>query len=179
MSDDLVLSHEDKIQWMYCDSRGNVTFGVGHLLSAAKSATEFEWLLDGKVAPAQVVENAWYSVKAAFRKGYSAHYYLGISNLRASDETIMAAYEADKKIVVHGLCELFPDYYQYPQCAQRAIQDMCFNLGLPRLTREFPRFCAAVQARDWTEAANQCHRLPPVSEERNEDTYNLLMEAEK
>jgi len=37
---EMLLESEANIPWMYCDSRGNVTVGIGHLIPNAEAATK-------------------------------------------------------------------------------------------------------------------------------------------
>jgi hypothetical protein len=54
---------------------------------------------------------------------------------------------------------------------------MAFNLGVTKLENGFPTFVKAVKSLDWATAAAQSHRLPPVSEERNQAAKRLFIAA--
>jgi len=58
-----------------------------------------------------------------------------------------------------------------------ALFDMIFNLGMPNLKNTWPKFNAAIQAKDWQAAANNSNRKPPVSPERNQYVKDLLEKA--
>ena len=49
---------------------------------------------------------------------------------------------------------LYPDFEDLPEEVQHIIANMCFNMGRPRLSK-FKMMQAAVNARDWNEAAEQ------------------------
>ena len=50
--------------------------------------------------------------------------------------------------------DVFPKFGSYPQDAQRVLANMMFNLGVGNF-KKFTKLCAAVEKREWDEAANE------------------------
>ena len=71
-----------------------------------------------------------------------------------SDTRIQEAFEEDMAVVIKDCEILYSDFYELPEEAQHIIANMCFQLGRPRLSK-FKMMKAAVDARDFKEAANQ------------------------
>jgi len=71
-----------------------------------------------------------------------------------SEERVEEAFKADMEIVIKDCENLYSDFYELPETAQRVIANMCFNLGYPRLSK-FKGMKAGVDARDWNRAADE------------------------
>lgn len=71
-----------------------------------------------------------------------------------SDDEIDYLLMNDFKWVVIDLDRNAPWWRDMSPNRQRALSNMCFNLGWPRLS-QFRKMLAALQAEDWDEAANQ------------------------
>ena len=72
---------------------------------------------------------------------------VGISEAEAE-----AMLEADIAVAEHELDRVLPWWRELPEPAQRALANMAFNLGMPRLLG-FRRMLAALGARDFETAA--------------------------
>ena len=60
----------------------------------------------------------------------------------------------DMAVTIDECKVLYPDFEDLPEEVQHIIANMCFNMGRPRLSK-FKMMQAAVNARDWNEAAEQ------------------------
>ena len=71
-----------------------------------------------------------------------------------SEEQVKAWFDKDIETVLSDCELLYDDFDHLPEDAQLIIANMMFNLGYPRL-KKFVKMKAAVDQRDWNEAANQ------------------------
>jgi lysozyme len=71
-----------------------------------------------------------------------------------SEERVRQRFNLDILVTLEDCLRLYPDFDELPEEAQLVIANMCFNLGYPRLSN-FKKMKAAVDARDWKEAAYQ------------------------
>lgn len=71
-----------------------------------------------------------------------------------SSERVYAVFERDISVTLQDCCNLYDDFDELPEEAQLVIANMMFNLGYPRLSK-FAKMKAAVDDRDYVEAANQ------------------------
>jgi len=70
------------------------------------------------------------------------------------EEQVKAWFDKDIETVLSDCELLYDDFEHLPNDAQLIIANMMFNLGYPRL-KKFVKMKAAVDKRDWNEAANQ------------------------
>ena len=155
---------EGRIPWMYPDSEGNVTAGIGHLLPDALSAFALPFIFRESGIPAttnQIVD-AWNYVKAA---GKPYRFLI----LREPD--IDALWLKDCQRFLPVLRRAFP-IASVPTSAKLGLWDMVFNLGS---FRAFPELTKAVLAGDWNRVAQESKRRK-IGERRNIAT-RLLFEA--
>ncbi|MGX2009448.1 glycoside hydrolase family protein, partial [Enterobacter asburiae] len=74
-----------------------------------------------------------------------------------------------------GLRSLYPGYNDFSDPRKTALVDMGFNLGVPKLKKEFVKFNDAVNRGDWNAAADESHRtIKQRGDKRNKDTYDQL-----
>lgn len=71
-----------------------------------------------------------------------------------SDDEIDLMLSNDLKWVIHDLDRNLPWWRDMPSSKQRALANMAFNLGYPRLSG-FKKMLAALKDGDWNEAATQ------------------------
>ncbi|MBK0018990.1 hypothetical protein [Kosakonia sp. S42] len=74
------------------------------------------------------------------------------------------------------LRNMYKDFDNFLQPAKTALHDMLYNLGEGKLYSEFPNFNAAVNRKDWAEAATESHRTG-IGDSRNKDTHNQFIAA--
>ena len=69
-------------------------------------------------------------------------------------ERVKQLFALDMMVTIDECKVLYPDFDDLPEECQHIIANMMFNLGRPRLSR-FKLMQAAVNARNWNEAAEQ------------------------
>jgi GH24 family phage-related lysozyme (muramidase) len=174
--DDLV-AHEGFTNWLYCDTRGFVTTGVGNLVATPEAAVALPFLrMDGQAASAAEKTAGWSTVKGAFDPNKSADYYRGFSSIRLTmvDVRLMADHRLEAEFIP-GIKRLCHDFDSWPLPARKAMVDMAYNLGLGGLAK-FHNLLADCQAHDWAKAASDCHRSS-CREMRNLWTSQCFIEA--
>ena len=77
-----------------------------------------------------------------------------VINTPVSKNRVKEVFEHDVKKYIDEARILFPNLDELPEDAQLVITNMIFNLGRPNLSK-FKKFIAAVNNRDWDEAAIQ------------------------
>ena len=174
--DDL-WAHEGCVPWMYCDSRGFVTVGVGNLVSSPEHAAGMPFVHhdDGPATPEEKA-TGWTQVQAVYDARKSAQFYSVISDLRLTQDFI-------RKLVttrlagefLPGIVKLCRAFETFPLPSRRALVDMAYNLGVAGLAR-FPHMLAACNAGDWAEAAHECHRST-CRDMRNAWTMQMFVDA--
>ena len=148
---------EGSIPFMYLDTRGNVTVGVGFLVSSPTEACAYPFQSAGMPATAQEVTAAWNQVKA-MEPGHPAAFYEypGCPTLLQGDIDQHLAAEIDA--LDSQLQARFPAYVGLPDAWKMALLDMAWNLGLSGLMNGYPKMIAAVTAGNGSQAAAECHR---------------------
>src|SRR5947208_1308468 len=153
--------------FMYLDSTGNVTIGVGILLASAAAAKSagitFKNRKTKKTATAAEIETDYKSVKAA-PKGMVESKYEKFTELVATGgldtrlKTELNQAKSDAK-------SYYPDFAKLPDGAQWALVDMAFNLGgtgLKKYAKLKAALDKAVQSKakdDWKAAAKESSRI--------------------
>ena len=177
-------AHEGRIPWLYCDSRGFVTTGVGNLVKDADACALLP-LYDLSAPlrtepPPEASEaakrSAFCLILGAYDDTKAAMYYRTLSSLRLTNDAIDALLE--QRLMGEffpGLLKLCPGIEGFPLPARRALVDMVFNLGVGGLGK-FPHLLAACNSADWATAAAQCHRSS-CRETRNLWTSSMFVDA--
>jgi GH24 family phage-related lysozyme (muramidase) len=168
-------SFEGCVPYMYRCTGGAVTVGVGHALPSVAEAATLRWQISGRPAsPAQIAED--FSKVAAAPKGLPAAHYESLTGCRLPEDYLPTLTTSDIERFERDLTMTFPEWPSYPESAQEGLFDMAFNLGIAGL-HKFPRFLAAVESKNWDDAADDCHRLG-VSEARNQEIASLFRQAQ-
>jgi lysozyme len=71
-----------------------------------------------------------------------------------SEARVTQLYNQDVNIALKDARWIHPDFDELPDAARVVIASLCFQLGLPRY-QKFKLHHAAIEARDWREAAAQ------------------------
>ncbi len=157
------LAHEGSEEYMYLDSRGFPTTGIGHLLKTAEDACALLWMIDGRPATREEITRDWNHVSAMkdvdeVMKHRAARYYRGASTCRLSTDTIkdMCVGRLDDEFLP-GLRKMIDGFDDLPEGAQRGLVDCAYNLGLGGL-HKFTHLLSAVRSNNWEAAEQQCHR---------------------
>lgn len=174
-----LLIHEGDVPWLYCDSRGNVTVGIGHLVATSSDAAALPMVRpDGTAASDLEKSDAWHAVKAAYddEEPEAAGHYRTLSTIRLPvDVAESLACELLASTFLPGVAKLCPGVEGFPLPARRALVDLAYNLGVGGLAR-FPAMLAACNAGNWLAASEQCHRLG-VNQARNDWTAQCFRDA--
>jgi len=169
---------EGNVGYMYLDTGGNVTVGVGEMLANAAVAQKFAFVRRGDatakppVLPGPATPD---EIKADFDNvsrqtaGKLAAYYKQFTKLDLPQSVIDSTVNAEITQFTLSLTARFPGFPLYPAEACAALFDMAYNLGLGKLTSLFPTFCKAVQGKDWAAAAKECER-GGIPDDRNDWT---------
>ncbi len=163
---------EGRCPWMYLDVPGNVTVGVGHLVTEAGLAPSIG--LTGGDPTAD-----WQAVKSA-QPGLAAKAYESLTACRLSDAAIEALKQSDLATAHTELLATIPDSARWPVPVQIACLDMSFNLGIGRFRKEYfgpgCHFGPACRRGDWTAAALQSARTG-IQPSRNNYVAGLIRSA--
>ncbi len=166
---------EGSVPWMYLDTVGKVTVGVGSMLSDARMASTLPFAYGARAATLEEVAREFARV-SALPKGRAATFYRKANGLRLGEDAI------DQRL--RGVLEGFEGYLRahiaeyggMPDGTKLALLDMVYNLGPGRLFQEYPKLIAAVESGDWRGAAAACARKGP-SAARNNWTKEQFAEA--
>ena len=71
-----------------------------------------------------------------------------------SEDRVAEAFNNDITVTIADCKNLYDDFEELPEEAQRIIANMLFNVGLPRLSK-FVGMKRGVDARDWNAAADE------------------------
>ncbi|WP_434519510.1 hypothetical protein [Pseudomonas sp. NFX1] len=167
---------EGNTDFLYLDSEGKVTVGVGFMLPDESSALALPFLdFDDNPASDEQKREEWRTVHA-LATGHSAGWYEDSTNLYLSDDFIESHLQSLVAESFNELTRIYPDFGKYPSAARVALQDMIYNLGMTKLNENFPNLNAAVKRQDWVTAAAESHRKGP-NEDRNNAVRDLFLKA--
>jgi GH24 family phage-related lysozyme (muramidase) len=167
---------EGIIPWLYVDTRGFVTVGVGEMLASVSRAQSLSFI-DGNgqpVSPEAILGE--YNRIRGLPSGRTAGFY------RSTASPVLAHATIDDLLMKHlqffdsQLNQKFANYQQFPDPAKLGLLDMIYNLGVMGLFNNYPTFMGFVQKEDWTGAASECHRNGP-GQARNDWTKEQFLAA--
>jgi GH24 family phage-related lysozyme (muramidase) len=151
---------EGCVPWMYRDTAGKVTVGVGLMLPDSKAAEALPFVVGTRAATPEEIA-AEYARVDAMAMGRASVFYKTPTSLVLTQQTIdaklnsvLARFEAD-------LRGRFPHYDTLPDGVKMALLDMIYNLGPAGLFKGFPHLVAAIQTGAWAQAAEHCIRRGP------------------
>ena len=167
---------EGIVPWMYLDTRGFVTVGVGEMLATPARAQSLGFVDadNNAVSPDQIL--AEYNRVLSLPPEKTAAIY------RASRSPTLPHASIDSLLMDHltffdrQLSQQFADYSSFPDVAKLGLLDMIYNLGTTGLFKGYPTLMGLVQKQDWSNAANQCFRNGP-SATRNDWTKQQFLAA--
>lgn len=176
---EVITGFEGRVHWMYLDTVGVVTVGVGQALPTATSALAYPFQRpNAEFASREEILAEYESVKAMPRGKVAKAYRRSTSLLLADDAIDKILRNSIQVGVIDELRILFASFDSFPDPAKLALIDMAFNLGITKLRRGYPNFCGLVKQQLWQAASSRCHRIGP-SDERNAWTANQLLLAGK
>lgn len=166
---------EGCVPWMYLDTAGRVTVGIGMMLADAEAAAELPFVLGG-VAAGRSEAVAEFGRVSAMTRGLLPGAYrrdggpeLAEATMEGHLRATLMGFEADLRRRLAG-------YDGLPDPAKIALLDMAYNLGPGGLLEGYPKMLAAVAAGAWAVAAAECLRHG-ISAERNAWTRLELLSA--
>jgi GH24 family phage-related lysozyme (muramidase) len=167
---------EGIVPWMYLDTRGFVTVGVGEMLAAASRAQTLPFLdSNGNAVTADVI-------LAEFNRVVGLPPAQSAGTYRASASPTLSAASISSLLMAHvqyfdGLLSgKFANYAAFPEPAKLGLLDMIYNLGPQGLFVGYPTFMGDVTNQNWNGAAAQCYRNGP-SAARNQWTQQQFLAA--
>ncbi len=176
LNKDVFLQHlkgqriERYVPYMYLDEYGNVTVGIGHLITDADKAEPLSFVKRGTNdrADKQHIRNAFNKVRVSNLTPGQAHLFENLTHIEILEPEAEKLSKEDMGMFLNILKKgsYFPDFGTYPITAKMGILDMAYTLGAFGTRTSYPRFTAAVRRRNWKLAAQHSHR-PQVSGERD------------
>ena len=166
-------SFEGVIPWMYLDTVGKVTVGVGLMLPNAAAALRLPFHIEGQPATEDEIAAEFARVDA-MPMGRAALFYRGKSGpelARADIDALLRTVLTGFEIELRGT---LATYDGLPGDVKLALLDMIYNLGPAGLLLGYPRMIKAVAAGHWAEAARECLRHGPGAV-RNEWTREMFL----
>ena len=167
---------EGTVPWMYLDTRGFVTVGVGEMLANADKAETLAFVdPDGEPSTQDAILDEFNRVSGLVPAKVAAFY-------RSPTSPVLSHGDIDTLLMNHlnsfdgQLAARFANYADFPDPAKLGLLDMIYNLGQVGLLQHFPHFMAAVDNQDWLGAAANCHRVGP-SQARNDWTRQQFLAA--
>jgi GH24 family phage-related lysozyme (muramidase) len=166
---------EGCVPWMYRDTVGKVTVGVGLMLPNVEAAQALPFLAGARPATSQEIA-AEFTRVSAMHSGHPATYYKAPGSFELAQQTIDAKLTAVLQGFEADLRAQIPRYDTLPDSVKMALLDMIYNLGPAGLFKGFPHLMAAVETGEWTKAASNCMRHGP-GPERNAWTRQQFLSA--
>jgi GH24 family phage-related lysozyme (muramidase) len=166
---------EGCVPWMYRDTVGKITVGVGLMLPSTEAAQALPFLAGARAATPQEIAAEFARVDAMVT-GRPSTFYKIPGSLELTQQTIDAKLSAILQQFDTRLRAQIPHYDALPDTVKMALLDMIYNLGPVGLFKGFPRLLTAVETGAWTQAAANCLRHGP-SPERNAWTRDQFLSA--
>jgi GH24 family phage-related lysozyme (muramidase) len=157
---------EGCVPWMYRDTVGKVTVGVGLMLPDAKAAEALPFVVSARAATPEEIA-AEYARVDAMAVGRASTFYKTPTSLILTQQTIDAKLTSVLEGFEADLRGQFSHYDALPEGVKMALLDMIYNLGPAGLFKGFPHLVAAIQTGAWAEAAEHCMRHGPSAARNN------------
>jgi len=164
---------EGCVPWMYRDTVGSVTVGVGLMLPDAGAAQGLPFSLQDRTATAEEIAADFKRVMQ-LPSAREAAYYKAVTSPELPQETIDAKLRAVLVEFDGEIRAKLKGYDSLPDDVKLALLDMAYNLGPAGLFREYPKMLAAVKAGAWAQAAAESVRNGP-SAARNSWTRAMFL----
>lgn len=166
---------EGCVPWMYRDSVGKVTVGVGLMLPDAAAACALPFEAASVPATAQQIE-AEFARVAALPLGRLPSFYRTAASLELPEPVIDARLSAVLEGFEATLRARITGYDALPDAVKMALLDMAYNLGPAGLLDGYPRLIHALESGAWAAAAAQCAR-EGINTARNAWTQQQILSA--
>ncbi len=171
-------NNHQAVNHCYLDTSGYVTVAWGHKISPPPPAISVRLIHKTDLLAATDSEklDEWKNIKA-MPKGLIAARYDSACKLKMTQSDMDNLLTTDLANTERQLIKHFTNYTNFPSAAQAGLIDMAYNVGVKGLITSFPNFVAAVQNQNWTAAAKECHRAPPIAKQRNIEVMELFFQA--
>lgn len=166
---------EGSVPWMYLDTVGKVTVGVGMMLPSLEAARSLPFVLGDRPATLEEIGREYQRV-STMKPGLLAKMYRKASGISLSEETINDRLHGTLLGFEDYLRAHLPSYDTLPDGAKLGLLDMIYNLGPGKLFSEYPKLLKAIAASDWKAAAAASLRHGPAAA-RNSWTQQQFTEA--
>lgn len=169
---------EGRTDYLYVDSGGLVTIGVGCMIPSASVAESLNW--EGGMGAVAIAASEWLAVKDA-TPGLAAASYAHLTTNRLSDEEIDKLRDARIASMESELIHTIEGVSLMPQPIAQCLCDMAFNLGSSKLHAQYfgptSKFGPAIYRGDWQTAAAESARRG-IQPARNLYARDLIMSAQ-
>jgi hypothetical protein len=141
---DVLVEHEGLVPWLYCDSLGYVTVGVGDKVSERSCLTmPFVHMANSNHATSDEKLAAYARVRAFFQPQppLTASAYTAISDLRLPLDYCRRRLKMRvENEFVPAVAKYCPRFASFPLAAKLVLVDICYNVG----TAGFAKFVALI-----------------------------------
>ena len=159
---------EGDIPWLYLDTVGKVTIGIGHMIPTAAAVSALPLGRNGQAANDADKRNAYVAVAAATDRSLrGANAFEDLSDLRITPAQSADLFRSKFAEIFAEARRLFQEvgggFAAWPIRVQLATFDMAYNLGPQGLYRNFPIFRTKGLAKhDYLVCAQECRRIGPA-----------------
>lgn len=169
---DVLIEHEGLIPWLYCDSRGFVTVGVGDKVSPKSVLTmPFVHMANSNAATSNEKMDAFVRVQNFYKKGLTASAYIAVSDLRLDAEFCRRRLlHRVKNEFVPGVAKRCPQFASFPLQAKLVLVDICYNVGVAGFGA-FGELIAACNECRFVDAANEVHTAKEGEDSKDPATW--------
>ena len=172
----MLKKYEGCIAYMYLDTRGLVTVGVGFCLQSAEDAASYVFHLnqDLQKATPEQIKAEWTHLKS-LEANHLERFYQPFTTMQMMPDDIDATLTQKALTYERVARQTFAAWDEFPVLAQLALLDMIYNLGS---LMHYPRLVRYATNRDWAGCAQQCRRSGP-GDVRNNETRDRFLAAAK
>lgn len=190
----LVRSGEGESPYMYPDTKGNITVGIGHHLPSIEYAQKLPFYYDDEKGKREAsdkdIERAYNKLKKT-QSGlnyteYDPDVYSQYEKVKLEKQRIDRHYDDLLRQHARELRQKLPNFDTFEPEAQQALLDMQFNIGDRKFREQYekngkyveawPKLFEAIANRDWMRAAEESHRKD-VQSSRNKAIKDLFLKA--
>lgn len=177
-----IRDNEGSALFMYLDTAGKVTVGIGHLLPTAADAQNLPFIVRAtkKSATAEEIAADFKKVKDSGKTNALSRTFKDITDLGLPESEINALFESDFKIHRDSIPSSFK-LTTFPKPAQVAFVDLIYQVGITKFLPDgsYTKFKAALKRRDWPRAGSEADVNKPPTPGRNSKRKQKFMEAAK